>query len=358
MNFASDNTAGCAPEIMAALAQASTSTAGAYGNDEITQRLTGQFAEIFETEVHVFPVATGTAANSLSLSTLTPPYGGIICLDQAHIHEDECGAPEFFTGGARLFSVPGKRGKLQATDIERVVKLNSAKNFHRMQPAAVSITQIGEGGEVYSPEEIRALGDTAKRLGLGLHMDGARFANAAAGLNCSPADITWRAGVDILSFGATKNGAWAAEAIVVFKSDLAKGLLFRRQRAGHTFSKMRLLSVQLDAYLAKDLWLKHARHSNAMMARIAEGLAEIPDVRIGDMPRGNLAFISLPVYLVDPVEKAGFKFYHWGNAEYRTARLVTSFNTEPAHVKKFLATLRKHSRGRKPPFAMEFLPRP
>jgi threonine aldolase len=358
MNFASDNTAGCAPDIMAALARANAGPAGAYGNDAATKRLTGHFSELFETEVQVFPVATGTAANSLSLSTLVPPYGGVICLDQAHIHEDECGAPEFFSGGARIFNVPGKRGKLDAADVERVVKLNSAANFHRMQPAAVSVTQLGEGGELYSPDEIGAIGEAAKRHGLGLHMDGARFANAVAGINCRPADVTWRAGVDILSFGATKNGAWAAEAIVVFKPELARSLLYRRQRAGHTFSKMRFLSVQLEAYLAQDLWLRNARHANGMMSRIAEALVELPDVRLLDRPRGNLTFVNLPVYLVEPLAKAGFVFYHWGNANYHTARLVTAFNTELGQVKKFVSILRKHSRGRKPPFAMDFLPRP
>ncbi len=358
MNFASDNTAGCAPEIMAGLARASTSAAMGYGADPVTNDLGRRFAELFGSDVTVFPIATGTAANALALSAVVPPFGGVICLDQSHVYEDECGAPEFFAGGARLIAVRGTSGKMCPSDIDAVMRLHSAQNMHRMQPAAVSITQMGEGGEIYTVDEIEALGAAARRHQLALHMDGARFANAIAALNCRPADVTWRAGVDLLSFGATKNGCWAAEAVVVMKPELAATLLHRRKRAGHTLSKMRLLSAQLEAYLEGDLWLRFARHANAMMGRLAAGLAAVSDVRLMAAPRGNLVFANLPAYFVAPLERAGFVFYHWGTEAYHTCRFVTSFNTDPAHIERFLAIVLKESRGKPPAHEMPFLPRP
>jgi threonine aldolase len=189
-------------------------------------------------------------------------------------------------------------------------------------------------------------------------MDGARFASAVAALGCRPADITWRAGVDILSFGATKNGCFGAEAVVVFDKARAATFAYRRKRAGHLFSKMRFLSAQLDAYIEKDLWLSLAAHANAMMRRLAGGLARLPDAELHHMPRGNLVFLNLPVAMVRALERTGFAFYHWGNAYWHTARLVTAFNTDPGHVDAFVAAARAASTGRKPKRAMTFLPRP
>ncbi len=358
MNFASDNTAGCAPEIMAALARAGTAPAMGYGADPITKGLDRRFAELFETDVAVFPVATGTAANALALSAVVPPYGGVICLDSSHAFEDECGAPEFFTGGARAMAVRGAGGKMRPEDVDAVMRLHGPGNMHRMQPAAVSITQMGEGGEIYTVAEIAAIAETARRHKLAVHMDGARFANAVAALNCRAADLTWRAGVDLLSFGATKNGCWAAEAVVAMKPGLGGSLIYRRKRAGHTLSKMRLISAQLDAYLESDQWLRFARHANAMMGRLADGLAALPDIRLMAHPRGNLVLANLPVYFIGPLERAGFVFYHWGGDAYHTCRFVTSFNTDPAHIERCLEILRKESRGKPPVRDMPFVPRP
>jgi threonine aldolase len=359
VNFASDNTTGAAPEIAAALARANGEAhAMPYGNDAITRRLAAKFSRLFEREVAVFPVATGTAANVLGLSLVVPPYGGIFCLESSHIYEDECGAAEMYTGGARPLPLPGREGKLLAPELAKAMALYSPGNVHRVQPAAVSITQIGELGHVYSPGEIARLAKLAKRHRLALHMDGARFANAVAALGCRPADITWRAGVDILTFGATKNGCFGAEAVVVFDKAKAASFAYRRKRAGHLFSKMRFLSAQLEAYIDKGLWLSLAGRANAMMRRLAHGLAALPDVELAQMPRGNLVFVNLSAAMARALEKAGFAFYHWGNAQWHTARLVTAFNTVPAHVDRFLAVARAASSGRKPKQPMAFLPRP
>ena len=359
MNFASDNTACAAPEIAAAFARANAAAAVMpYGNDPLTKSLTAKFSRLFEREVAVFPVATGTAANVLGLSCVVPSYGGVFCLDSAHIYDDECGATEMYTGGARLIPLPGRDGKLLAPELGKALALNRGTNVHRAKPVAVSITQISEFGEVYSPGEISRLTKLAKRHGLVTHMDGARFATAVASLGCRPADITWRAGIDILSFGGTKNGCFAAEAVVFFDKAKAASFPHRRMRGGHLLSKMRYVSAQLDAYIYKGLWLDLARHSNAMMRRLAAGLARIPDIELHHTPRANVVFVNFPVPILRALEKAGFAFYHWGNAHWHSARLVASFNTDPADVDRFVATARAASSGRKPKRAMNFLPRP
>ncbi len=230
MNFASDNVTGASPEILAALAAANQGAAMPYGADAITRRLEQRFADLFEHEVAVFPVATGTAANALALACLTPAFGAIYCHEEAHIATDECGAPEFFTGGAKLVTCPGEHGKLVPEAL--APRIAGAGIVHNVQPAVVSITQETEAGTVYQPAEIAALSALARAHGLALHMDGARFANAVVSLGCAPADITWRAGVDALSFGATKNGALAAEAVVFFDPKRAASFGFRRKRGG------------------------------------------------------------------------------------------------------------------------------
>jgi len=267
MNFRSDNVTGVAPEILAALAAANAGSAAAYGEDAVTKRLAQRFAALFEHAVEVFPVATGTAANALALATLVPSWGVIYCHEAAHIQVDECGAPEFFAGGAKLLPLAGDDAKLRPEVVERAIGGQGV--VHHAQPAAISISEATEAGTLYRPEEIAALGALARRHGLALHMDGARFANAVAALGCSPAELSWRAGVDALSFGATKNGALAAEAVIFFDPAKVKGFAYRRKRGGHLLSKMRFLSAQLEAYLADDLWLANARHANAMAARLA-----------------------------------------------------------------------------------------
>jgi threonine aldolase len=338
MNFRSDNATGIAPEILAAIAEANQGSALAYGEDAVTARLTRQFAALFEHEVAVFPVATGTAANALALATVTPPWGAIYCHEISHIHTDECGAPEFHTGGAKLVALPGGDGKLAAAAI--AARMSDRGVVHHAQPAAISISQATEAGTLYSPAEIAALGEAARRYRLALHMDGARFANAVAALGCAPADLTWRAGVDVLSFGATKNGALAAEAVVFFDPARGADLPYRRKRSGHLWSKMRFLSAQLEAYLAGDLWLANAGHANAMAARLAAGLAAIPAARLRHPVAANEIFVELPEAAIAALAAAGFGFYRWGGETATCIRLVTAFDTGVEAVDDFLAVCR------------------
>jgi threonine aldolase len=336
VNFRSDNTAGVAPEILDAIAAANGGTAPSYGEDAITRRLKQRFAELFEREVAVFPVATGTAANALALATVTPPWGVVYCHALAHIHNDECGAPEFFAGGAKLLPLGGDEAKLAPAAI--AAHLGELGVVHHAQPAAISISQATEAGTLYRPAEIAALGALARRHGLALHMDGARFANAVAALGVAPAELTWRCGVDVLSFGATKNGAMAAEAVIVFDPAKAEDLAFRRKRAGHLFSKMRFLSAQLDAYLADGLWLELARHANAMAARLAAGLERVPGALLMHPAEANEVFVALPEPVIAALAAAGFGFYRWGGAGSTCLRLVTAFDTRADDVDAFIAT--------------------
>ena len=334
MNFASDNVTGVSPEIMAALAAANSGTAMPYGADAISQRLEARFAEIFEHEVTVFPVPTGTAANALALATLTPPWGAIYCHEEAHIATDECGAPEFFSAGAKLVALPGEHGKLDPAIVAE--RLTGQGVVHNVQPAALSLSQETEAGTLYRADEIAALAELARRHGIALHMDGARFANAVVGLDCAPAAITWRAGIDVLSFGATKNGALAAEAVVFFDKAKAETFAFRRKRAGHLLSKQRFVSAQLEAYLEGDLWLRNARHANAMAARVGAGLARLPGARLLHPVEGNEVFVALPEKAIAVLASAGFGFYRWGNEP--VIRLVTAFDTKAGDVDALVAS--------------------
>jgi threonine aldolase len=344
-NFRSDNVTGVAPEIMAAIQAANDGAAAAYGNDEATRRVERKLGEIFETEAAVFPVATGTASNALALATMTPPFGAVICHELAHINVDECGAPELYSGGAKLIDLPGPHGKISAEIVRRELAKGNQGVVHSVQPSAVSITQATERGTVYTVEEIKAIADVAHGHGLKLHMDGTRFANAVAALGCSPAAASWRAGVDVLSLGATKNGAMAAEAIVFFDRALAKNFGFLRKRGGHLFSKMRFVSAQLEAYLADELWLRNARHANKMARRLAEGMARVPGARIHDPVEANLFYVSLPDQVIDKLEAEGFGFYREGGPG--TIRLVCAFNTDPAQVEALIASAESHGDARK-----------
>jgi threonine aldolase len=339
MNFSSDNVAGVSPEILAALAAANAGRQPSYGDDPVTARVEKRLAEIFEHEVAVFPVATGTAANALALATVLPPWGVVYCHAEAHILVDECGAPEFYAGGARVLGLAAPHGKISPADLAPL--LPGGKGVvHHMQPAAISLTQASEAGTVYRPDEIAAIAELARAHQLPLHVDGARFANALVHLDCAPADITWRAGVDILSFGATKNGAAAAEAVIFFDAAKAADFAFRRKRGGHLFSKMRFLSAQLDAYLADDLWLRNARHANAAAKRLAEGLAGIPGLRLRHAVEANEIFVEMPDALIEALFARGFHFYRWDGPRGKCVRLVTAFDTDISDVDAFLATAR------------------
>jgi len=333
MNFSSDNAAGVSPEIMAALAAANRGPANAYGADEISRRLDGLFSDLFEREVAVFPVATGTAANALALACLTPPWGVVYCHREAHVEMDECGAVEFYSG-ARLALLPGAHAKLDADALEAALAGAHKGVEHHSQPAAVTITQASEAGAVWRPDEVARIGAVARAHGLPLHMDGARFANAVAALGCRPAEVTWRAGVDVLSFGATKNGAMAAEAVIFFEPARAAEFRYRRKRAGHLFSKLRFLSAQLEACLKDDLWLANARHANAAARRLADGLAALPGARLAHPCEANEVFVELPEPAIARLTAGGVGFHRWSG---RVVRLVCAFDTAAADVEAALA---------------------
>lgn len=337
MNFCSDNVTGVAPEIMAALVDANIGAAMPYGDDECSQNLQTKFSNLFEIEVMVFPVVTGSAANALALSVMCPPYGAIYCHSQSHINIDECGAPEFYTGGAKLVTLPGADGKIVAQDLQNVIERAGIGFVHHVQPAAISITQASEAGTLYSKAEIQQIGEISKTYNLKLHMDGTRFANAIATNGCSPADMTWRAGVDVLCFGATKNGAMAAEAIIFFNRDLSQTFSYQRKRGGHLLSKMRFVAAQLDAYITNDLWLKNATHANKMAAKLAAGIKSLPGVNLCYEVQANEIFVQLPEVVIDKLLADGFAFYR---GEYNTVRLVTAFDTQAADVDAFIAATR------------------
>jgi threonine aldolase len=337
-NFCSDNVCGAAPEILEALARACDGSAMPYGADDWTGRVEARLQDVFETDCRAFPVATGTAANALSLSLLSPPYGAIYCHEEAHVQVDECGAPEFYSGGAKLVPLAGADAKLAPETLRAAIQ--DVGDQHHVQPAAVSLTQASELGTAYRPAEVAAIAEVARAHGLGLHMDGARFANALVSLGCSPAEATWKAGVDVLSFGATKNGALAAEAVVLFRPELAEEFIYRRKRGGHLFSKMRFLSAQLDAYLEDGLWLRLATHANALARRLSEGLVDIPGAELSHPVEANEVFCRLPEAAVAGLQEAGFGFYPWGPPEGGGLRLVCGFERTEGEVDAFLAAAR------------------
>lgn len=279
VNFRSDNEHPVAPEILEALVAAGTGMAHAYGDDAWTGRLKARLAEVFERDVEVFPLVSGTAANALAVAQTTPSWGSVICHEEAHLHTDECGAPEFYASGVKLMPVAGEHGKLSADSVEARIANAGHAGDHSNRPTLLSLTQATEFGTVCSVDEVAALADVAAAAGLRVHMDGARFANALATIACTPAELTWRAGVDLLSFGATKNGAMMAEALLVFDPAHAVELGRRRKQAGHLLSKMRYVSAQLEAYLADDLWMRLAEQANGMARRLVDGLAGVAPIR-------------------------------------------------------------------------------
>ena len=316
MRFFSDNAAAAHPAVLDAL-RAANALDTAYDGDAWSKRLDGAFSDLFERAVRAIWVPTGTAANSLALAALCPAYGGIICHREAHINVDECGAPEFFTAGAKLLLAEGPGAKLTPDSVEAVAGA-IRPDVHQVQPHALSITNATEYGLAYTPDEVAALGETAKRRGLGFHMDGARFANAVAHLGCTPADLTWRGGVDALSFGFVKNGGLCAEALIFFRPELAEATLYRRKRAGHLFSKGRYLAAQLLAMLEDGLWLDNARAAN----RGAALLAQAAGARLVHPVQANEVFLQVSADEAARLRALGFDFYDWGVGE---ARLVVSW---------------------------------
>lgn len=342
MNFASDNGWGAAPEMLAALLAANTGTVPSYGEDPLTGRLSMEMSRIFERQVAVFPVLSGTAANALALATIVPSHGAILCHADAHIVTDECGAPEFFTHGAQLATLSGQDGKLEPAGIAQALARFVKGSVHHAQPAAISITQATECGTCYRPEEIAAIADIARQHDMKLHMDGARFANAIAFLGCSPAEATWKAGVDVLSLGFTKNGALAAEAVIFFDPDDARDFEYRRKRSGHLVSKMRFVSAQLLCALEGDRWLAWAAEANARARLLAEGLRRLGDGEIVYPVEANAVFARLPDETIARLRARGASFYDWSaSADGRTVvRFVTSFATPEADIQQLLELAR------------------
>ncbi|MBY8829292.1 threonine aldolase family protein [Hephaestia mangrovi] len=324
MRFFSDNAAPVCQPVLDAIAAANTIDT-AYDGDQWSAQLDERFSSLFGTRVRVLWVPTGTAANALALAALCPPYGGVICHREAHIQNDEAGAPEFFTHGAKLMLAEGAGAKLTPEAVEGVIA-GIRKDVHQVQPHAVSITNATEYGCVYTPDEVAALGKLTQKHDLGLHMDGARFANAVAHLGCEPAELTWRAGVDVLSFGFVKNGGMSAEALVFFRCELADASLYRRKRAGHLLSKGRYLAAQILAMLEDDLWLANAAAANAGAKLLADAAGE----RLVYPVEANEVFLKLSADEAQGLRDLGFDFYDWGVGE---ARLVTSWDQTEEQIR-------------------------
>ncbi|WP_192357130.1 threonine aldolase family protein [Mesorhizobium mediterraneum] len=344
MNFASDNWAGAHPSIAAGLSAHAGGFSTAYGDGALDQTVYQRFNEIFEREVAVFFVATGTAANSLSLTAYNKSGGISFCHRESHVIEDECGAPEYFTGGSRLYAVDGALGKIDPNDLDRAVGRFAPEIVHSGRPMAVSITQSTEVGTIYTLNEIARISAITKHHKLPLHMDGARFANALVALDTTPAEMTWKGGIDILSFGGTKNGCWCAEAIVLFDLDRARELAFLRKRAAQLFSKSRFVAAQFEAYFKDDLWLDTARHANAMTARLAALIEDSPSARLAWLPQANEAFAVMKKAEAERAQVAGAAFYDWHKphdfdghigADEALYRFVTSFATTTEEVDRF-----------------------
>ncbi len=338
MKFGSDNTSGIAPEIMDALVAANRGYASGYGDDEVTVEVEKRLCEIFDRQVAAYLVPTGSAANALALSVMTPPWGVIFCHETAHVQVDEAGAPHLFAGGAKIVGVPGASGKMKPDGLAAALNLFEQGVVHSPQPAVLSLTNLTEWGTVYSANEIATLAEVAHSAGCKVHVDGARFANALAGLGCQPAELTWRAGVDALSFGATKNGAMGVEAVVFFNPEEAGDFIFRRKQGAHLLSKHRFLAAQMDAYLKDDLWLHLATHANAMAQRLADGLTSA-GVHLAEEPAGNEVFPVLSDDQAGRLRDAGAYFYDWVYGVPGTYRLVCSFSTQEADVDRFLDVL-------------------
>ena len=335
MNFQSDNAAGVRPDILAAVAAAAGPSVAAYDADAWSERLDAAYSAVFATRCTVMPVSTGTAANALALAAMVPPYGAVVCHAEAHIHVDECGAPEFFTGGAKLLLCNGEAGKLTPESIAAGLAAHRG-GVHQVQPAALSLTQATECGTVYTPDDVKALATLAKSSGWRVHMDGARFANAVAALGCHPGDVTWRAGVDILSLGAIKNGGMTAEALVILDESLVETIRFRRKRAGQLPSKGRFNAAQLLAYVEHDQWLATAASANAGAARIAAALA----ARVAYPAQTNEVFVRVTPDEAARLRAAGFAFYDWGAPADGIVRFVVAWDTPAAAVDALIAAVR------------------
>jgi threonine aldolase len=340
VNFASDNVYGVDPRIMQAMVDANARlTDVSYCHDDGSQAVEDRLSMIFEHDVKAFLVVNGTGANSLALSAMCPPFGGVLCHEGSHINTDECNAPELFTGGAKLVTMAGLGNKLTPA----IIRSRMAQFMHGEHGAklsVLSVTNATELGTIYTPAEVKALADVVNPHGMKLHMDGARFANALVSLGCTPAEMTWKVGVDALSFGGTKNGGLMLEAVVFFNEQLAADFLYRRKRAGQLVSKGRFLSSQMLAYLRDDVWLPNAKRANALAQTLAKGLQQSNRVRLSNSVEANEVFAIMPRATFDAVLAAGAHFYEWPMdglaADEVHCRFVLSFATPEAHIAQFM----------------------
>ena len=334
-HFASDNYAGICPEAMTAFAAANAGHAPAYGEDDWTRKVSDRLRELFETDCDVYFVFNGTAANSLALAALCQSYHSVVCHELAHIETDECGGPEFFSNGSKLLPARGEKGKLTPDAVLEVISRRS--DIHYPKPRVVTLTQSTEVGTVYQPQQVAAIADCARQHGLRVHMDGARFANAVASLGVAPADITWRAGVDVLCFGGPKMGPPVGEAVVFFDRKLSEDFAYRCKQAGQLASKMRFLSAPWLGLLEDNAWLRHAGHANAMAQRLAAGLGEIDGARLMFPVESNGVFCELPPAVLAGLRQRGWRFYTFIGAG--GARFMCGWDTRPESVDALLADI-------------------
>jgi len=342
MKLASDNTSGVCPEVLAALNDEAARFGAAYGNDPTSAKLTDVLGEVFERPVQVVPVATGTAANSLALAAINPPWGGVACHPEAHIAVDELSAPTLIGGGLTLIPTAGEDGRISLEALAELARRRDS-SVHAVPLTSLSLTQSTEVGTNYQPDQIEALCGEARRLGMTVHMDGARFANAVAATNSSPADLTWRSGVDVLCLGATKGGALGAEAVVVFQPEVAEHLDRHRKRTGHLLSKQRMVSAQMLGWLQNDTWLRYASHANGLATRLAEGLTDL-GFELLHQVESNMVFVVISPEQAQDWWAAGAEFYVQPTETPRRlmARFVTSWSSTDADIESFLKVCGEH----------------
>ncbi|WP_263224537.1 threonine aldolase family protein [Pseudomonas alabamensis] len=339
--FASDNYSGICPEAWAAMEQANLGHERAYGDDQWTQRAADHFRQLFETDCEVFFAFNGTAANSLALASLCQSYHSVICSETAHVETDECGAPEFFSNGSKLLTAGSVGGKLTPESIRDVA--SKRQDIHYPKPRVVTLTQATEVGTVYRPDELKAISATCKALGLNLHMDGARFSNACAFLGCTPAELTWKSGVDVLCFGGTKNGMAVGEAILFFNHDLAADFDYRCKQAGQLASKMRFLSAPWVGLLEDGAWLRHAQHANQCAQLLGSLVSDIPGVSLMFPVEANGVFLQMPEAALQALRDKGWRFYTFIGSG--GARFMCSWDIQVARVQELAADIRQVMAG-------------
>lgn len=348
MWFTSDNSSPAAPEIIEAIVRANSGFERSYGSDAATDRVTGMIREIFEApEAAVYLVGTGTAANALGLALLCPPWATVFCHGESHVQTDECGAPEFYSGGAKLTPVEGTHARIDPAMLERALQATGHVGVHGVQPGALALTNATELGCVYTPGETRQLADLAHGRKVPVFLDGARFANAVVTLGCTPAEATWKAGIEAMSFGGTKNGMLGAEAVILFDPDKAWEFELRRKRAGHLVSKHRYLAAQFEAYLRDGLWLDLAARANRAASRLATGMADQQVIQLAHPVQANAVFAAMPRRHHQKLHAAGARYYFWpgdssldgAGEELLLARFVCSWNTEDKDIDRFLDAL-------------------